>query len=400
MLETIQYYKSQGANVYMLTLDCTKAFDKVQFSKLFTTLLEKDICPLIVRLIMNTYIMSTAVVKWNKSLSNPFGINNGVKQGAVLSAPLFALYIDPLLQRLRHSKQGCHIGNLCANAFAYADDIVLLSPTCKALRFLVSICELFALEYLLNFNPEKCKVLIFSSSDHNFQNINITICNHRIENVKSEKHLGHLFQVTNPIINIDSIIKDINVRTNVIVNKFRPISWQAKVTLFMSQCSSLYGCPLWQLDNPKIKELCTGWRVCNRKILGMHPCTRSYLLHSIMDTMPIDDIIMNRILGFFIHGLHYENSFISSFFKNTLISNSSYMLVNINSILKRYNMKYIDLFSMDKSDVNRIIKCSILEPDWRCNIIKELLCLRENQNFCNLDQTEVKEMLYYISTYR
>ena len=76
------------------------------------------------------------------------------------------------------------------------------------------------------------------------------------------------------------------------------------------------------------------------------------------------------------------------------------MLVNINSILKRYNMKYIDLFSMDKSDVKKIIKCSILEPDWRCNIIKELLCLRENQNFCNLDQTEVKEMLYYISTYR
>ena len=86
----------------------------------------------------------------------------------------------------------------------------------------------------------------------------------------------------------------------------------------MSQCSSLYGCPLWQLDNPKIKELCTGWRVCNRKILGMHPCTRSYMLHNIMDTMPIYDILMNRILGFFIHGLNHENSFISSFFKTLL----------------------------------------------------------------------------------
>ena len=211
----------------MLSLDCTKAFDKVQFSKLFNTLIEKYICPLIIRLIMNAYIMSTAVVKWNKSLSEPFGINNGVKQGAVLSAPLFAIYIDPLLQRLRTSKKGCHIGDLCANAFAYADDIVLLSPTCKALKFLVAICELFAEEYFLNFNPEKCKLLIFSCSDDNFENINITICNHRIENVKSETHLGHLFQLLNSIINFDSIINDINVRTNIIINKFRPISLQA-----------------------------------------------------------------------------------------------------------------------------------------------------------------------------
>ena len=190
----------------MLSLDCTKAFDKIQFSKLFNTLIDKDICPLIIRLIMNTYIMSTAVVKWNKSLSDPFVINNGVKQGAVLSAPLFALYIDPLLRRLKNNKQGCHIGNLCANAFAYADDIVLLSPTCTALRTLVTVCEKFAAEYMLNFNPDKCKLLVFSSSNHNFQNINITICDHRIENVKSEKHLCHLFQVSNTIINIDSVI--------------------------------------------------------------------------------------------------------------------------------------------------------------------------------------------------
>ena len=400
VLETIQYYKSRGTNVYMLSLDCTKAFDKVQFSKLFNTLIEKAICPLIIRLIMNNYIMSTAVIKWNKSLSEPFSINNGVKQGAVLSAPLFALYIDPLLQRLSNTNKGCYIGNLCANAFAYADDIVILSPTCKALRALVNVCEIFASEYLLNFNPDKCKLLIFSSTYHNFQNINITVFDQRIEIVDSEKHLGHLFQTSKSIINFDAIIKDINIRTNIIINNFRPISWQAKVALYMSQCSSLYGCQLWQLDDPKIKELCTGWRVCSRKILGLHPCSRSYLLHNVMGTMPIDDIIMSRILGFFIHGLNHENGFISNFFKNTLISNSSYMLVNINQILNRYNIKYMDLFSMNIHDVKKVTKSHILEPDWRCNIIKELLSVRENQIYCNLDHTEAKEMLYYISTYR
>ena len=142
------------------------------------------------------------------------------------------------------------------------------------------------------------------------------------------------------------------------------------------------------------------WRVCSRKLLGMHQCTRSYLLHNLMNTQPIDDILMNRILGFFIHGLNHKDNFISGFFENTLTCNSSYMLVNINSILKRYNIKYMDLFSMDKSNVKKIIRNSIPEPDWRCNIIKELLSLRENQIVCNLDQTEINEMLLYISTYR
>ena len=41
--------------------------------------------------------MSTAVVKWNKATSIPFQINNGVKQGGIISAPLFAMYFDPLL---------------------------------------------------------------------------------------------------------------------------------------------------------------------------------------------------------------------------------------------------------------------------------------------------------------
>ena len=53
--ETIQYYKSQGSNVYMLSLDATKAFDRVQYSKLFNRLIEKEVCSLMIRFILNVY---------------------------------------------------------------------------------------------------------------------------------------------------------------------------------------------------------------------------------------------------------------------------------------------------------------------------------------------------------
>ena len=335
--ETIQYYRSKGSNVYMTLLDCTKAFDKIQHTKLFKTLMNKNICPSIIRLIMNSYIMSTAVVKWNNSTATPFKINNGVKQGGVMSAPLFALYIDPLLKKLNSSKQGCYIGHLAANAFGYADDIVLLTPSCEALKNLIKICENFAEEYKLNFNPKKCKILVYSTIKLDTGNIDIKIAGHKIEIVKSEKHLGHTFQTAHNIINLENVIKDIRIRTNVIVNKFRPVSWQAKVTLFQSQCSSLYGCHLWRLDDPSVDNLCTTWKVCSRKILGLSTQTRSYMLNQIMGTLPIKDVIMSRILNFFVSGLNHDNTIISDFFKNKLVSNSSYMLTNINAILTKFN---------------------------------------------------------------
>ena len=398
--ETIQYYRSQGSNVYMVLLDCTKAFDKIQHTKLFKTLIEKDICPSLIRLIMNSYIMSTAVVKWNKSISMPFQINNGVKQGGVISAHLFAMYIDPLLNRIKNSQQGCYIGHLAANAFAYADDIVLLSPSCKALKNLILICEEFALEYKLNFNPQKCKMLIFSKIKTNPNDINIEIGGHKIEVVQSEKHLGHTIQTGNNILNIDNIIKDIRIRTNVIINKFRPIAWQAKVTLFLSQCSSLYGSQFWNLDDPKVDTLCTTWKVCSRRILYLDPQTRSNLLHQIMDTLPIKDIIMSRILNFFTRGLNHESNIISDFLKNTLTANSSYMLTNINTILNKYNLKYHDLFSINKAHIKKVIQTYNGEQDWRSSLVKELLSMRDKQCVSLLDHTEVKKMLLDVTTLR
>ena len=151
----------------------------------------------------------------------------------MLSVPLFALYVDDLLFKLNNSKQGCYIGHMSANAFGYADDIVILSPTCKALKSLILICELYAKEYKIKFNPDKCTLLIYADSDFYDNNVNIIIAGCKIKNVKMEKHLGHTFQNSQNIINFDAIIKDIKVRSNIIVNQFRPISWQAKSTLFM-----------------------------------------------------------------------------------------------------------------------------------------------------------------------
>ena len=47
-------------------------------------------------------------VKWGDKNSQRFTVSNGVRQGAVSSAILFAVYIDQILELLRNSGFGCH----------------------------------------------------------------------------------------------------------------------------------------------------------------------------------------------------------------------------------------------------------------------------------------------------
>ena len=96
---------------------------------------------LVVRLLLNMYLVNCAVVGWNNEFSSEFLVKNGVKQGGVLSPHLFGIYINPLIKELRESKQGCRIGGLMCNVFGYADDLILITPTLKALKYLIVICE-------------------------------------------------------------------------------------------------------------------------------------------------------------------------------------------------------------------------------------------------------------------
>ena len=81
-------------------LDANKAFDRVHYCKLLTKLKDRQMCPLILRLLIKSYTKQMLQVKWGNDIPHAFGISNGVKQGGMLSPVLFAVYIDTLLLKL------------------------------------------------------------------------------------------------------------------------------------------------------------------------------------------------------------------------------------------------------------------------------------------------------------
>ena len=94
-----------------------------------------------------------------------------------------------------------------------------------------------------------------------------------------------------------------------------------------------------------MNELYTAWNVSCRKVLGLDARTRTYLISPLMKTMPIENIIMHRMLSFFLNELNHINDMISFLFSNVLTSKSSVTLRNINTVLQKANITYEGLFS-------------------------------------------------------
>ena len=140
------------------------------------------------RLIVFIYINRKICVKWDDYHSQFFQGRNGVKQGGILSPFLFTIYTDTLLDELRKSGLGCHIGLTFVGAIAYADDIIILAPTKFSLKTLLRIASDYAKILHIQFNPDKCQLLFFTPNEKECVFFEGTL----IKEQMNATHLGNL----------------------------------------------------------------------------------------------------------------------------------------------------------------------------------------------------------------
>ena len=84
----VDHYLHHGSNVYSCLLEASKEFDMVHYGTLFRLLLKKDVPRCVIRVDFDSYIRQKACATWNKQMSEYFTMDNGVKQGGVIS-PIF-----------------------------------------------------------------------------------------------------------------------------------------------------------------------------------------------------------------------------------------------------------------------------------------------------------------------
>ena len=153
----------------------------------FNILISRKLPAFIIRVLFDSYSRQQSSAMWNSCYTEYFYMSNGVKQGSVLSAILFTIYIDRLLILLRYSGVGCKIDNCYTGAISYADDITLSCPSIRGLNRMLDICNKFAAEHYLIFNSKKSLAIKYGKEVNDTEYV--LLGQNRINWVDSVKHL-------------------------------------------------------------------------------------------------------------------------------------------------------------------------------------------------------------------
>ena len=400
-LETIERYKNSGNDVHVVLLDASKAFDRVDYLKLFDKLLDRGMCPLTVRLLLNMYTKQKLQVKWNNHISHSFDVTNGVRQGGVLSPLLFSVYVDELLEKLKNKGIGCSIDHIFTGALGYADDIILICPSVTAMKEMIEICEDYAKDHNILFNGKKSKYLIFG--DYKYSPI-ITVNNEIVPRCESAMHLGHQLHTkntTNAL--IEHSIKAFNQSFYGFISKFDGCNATIKNRLFHQYCSSMYGSQLWDLTNQNVENMYTQWQKKHRIVLSLSNMTHCDLLPLIGDDMPLDIKLDCKYIGFYKSIATSDNSLVRYAAKCKMFDHSSTLGRNMTHLIHKYDIHVDDMLSLSKNKIkehcyNRWINQINEEYITYSLIIKEMIMEKENRSVRFFTDTDCKFIIDFLCT--
>ena len=304
-VETIDHFMRNGSDVFVCVMDMKKAFDTVQHSVLFQKLLGRKIPATYVRLLMVMYGSQYANVKWNGSSSANFPIKNGVKQGAVLSAILFCIYINDLFNILRRNRTGCWIQDQFCGMLGYADDIMLISPTLEGLQEMINGCadymSLHNLTFSTNPDPKKCKTKCLAFTSNNQREFTpLKLNGNDLPWVSSTKHLGTKIENCYKGASKDLMEKRaifIN-RNNELIQEFQFAHPHTIIRTNNIFNTSMYGCVLWDLFGKEAERMEKTWNISQRLMLGLHRESHRYFIEPVSGTSQIIFHMYRRFVTF------------------------------------------------------------------------------------------------------
>ncbi len=302
--ESIAYFQRNGSEVFTCLMDMSKAFDTVQHSCLFKKMLGQGMPLIIVRFVLVSYQNQRANVKWNKELSKYFGIKNGVKQGAILSAILYCVYTNGLFEELRRKKIGCFVGDSYVGVIGYADDLFLMSPSIDGLQEMLHVCEDYAEKHNLSFstdsNPQKSKTKCMAFLHKERQLRGLKLCDNVLPWVGTGKHLGMRIDNIRDIFNRDILEKRARYiqGNNQLMQEFSFASCLTKIFINRVYNGHHYGSVLWDLYGRKAEMVYNTWSVSIRRMLRIDRKSHRYLIEPLSRMKHLKRMILEAFMTF------------------------------------------------------------------------------------------------------
>jgi len=187
--ETIRLSKELKRNLIIISIDASKAFDRVNRTKLWIQMFEMNIRPILIISLQNYYKSFFLIVNNDNDYSSLIKTSYGVKQGGNISPDLYKLYTEPIAGRIEAANIGVRIGKLLVNVLMYADDVILLANTIEEAQTMLNIVTEFGQEFQIKYNPNKTNVMI-ESSNKAVRETKLYLCGEEIVKTNQIKYLG------------------------------------------------------------------------------------------------------------------------------------------------------------------------------------------------------------------
>ena len=205
-----KYCLKNGKYIYACFVDFKKAFDTVPRHILFQKLLAHGITGKFYNSIKNMYTQDFACVNTGENLTEIFRINQGVKQGCILSPLLFNIFVSDLTNALAAGESDpVKIDNtVTLNSLIWADDLLLLSESEQGLNNMLSNLHAYTKTNLIHVNLDKTNCMIFNKTGRLIRRT-FTFGSKKVEMAEEYKYLGFLMT---PSFSIHRAIADLRNR--------------------------------------------------------------------------------------------------------------------------------------------------------------------------------------------
>jgi len=157
----IKKAKEFQKNIYFCFIDYTKAFDCMEYNKLWKILQEMGIPDHLTCLLRNLYAGQETTVRTGHGTTDWFQIGKGVRQGCIMSPCLFNLYSEYIMRNagLDKAQAGIQIARRNVNNLRYADDTTLKAESEEKLKSLLMKVKEESQKVGLKINIQKTKIM-------------------------------------------------------------------------------------------------------------------------------------------------------------------------------------------------------------------------------------------------
>ncbi|XP_035692546.1 uncharacterized protein LOC118427017 [Branchiostoma floridae] len=274
--------REQRQPLFLVFWDLEKAFDSVPRPAMWATLRRFGCPDHFTDLVQALHDGMTGRVAVKNTMSEPFAITTGLKQGCVLAPTLFSLYLGAMIHELPDNASGIqlryrmdgglfntgrlrsrrHTTSFTVRELQYADDNATPVDTVDALQSTVDVLDGAYSRFGLTSNIGKTKILAQGAPGHPPPDTsNIRLRGEVLETVKSFPYLGSFLS------DDCTMQKDIDNRIRAAHAAFgrlskrvflnHDLSLQTKIMVFQAIVLStlLYGCEVWVLYRRDVKKL-------------------------------------------------------------------------------------------------------------------------------------------------